>query len=200
MCHLGIEPIAPGSLVHKQQHDQQQKHQQPHEVLEFLSNLTPGSLKYNETVQNLHRSKRCLNCGHTKNFHRRIGHHVLQQTMYHQGHFNRTDWHHNMPKHNSSSSAASHPGSEASQQYFNCHGVSSYAWLLIFIYITFALCVLHFLDVSESAVFTVAIVTASLPLVELFWSTFRLSVEKGTGESFSIFLYCFWRFTSKKHI
>ena len=47
--------------------------------MEYLTNLTPGSITYNQTVQKLRRrDKRNLENRHLRYFHRRLGHHFYE--------------------------------------------------------------------------------------------------------------------------
>lgn len=59
----------------------------------------------------------------------------------------------------------------------NCGRTQIYSIVLLFVYILFAACLVSFLVISESAVFTVCVVTAALPLVGVFWSLFEISYE-----------------------
>jgi hypothetical protein len=60
---------------------------------------------------------------------------------------------------------------------FNCLfllQVAIYAWPFLVAYILFMFSSLHFLIISESAVFTVAVSTIALPLAGIWWSLFRM--------------------------
>lgn len=62
----------------------------------------------------------------------------------------------------------------------DCSQVTIYSWILILTYISFSVFLIEFLIVTESAVFTVAVVTAALPLIGIFWSLFELT-NQGTS-------------------
>uniref|UniRef100_A0A1B0C9J1 Uncharacterized protein n=1 Tax=Lutzomyia longipalpis TaxID=7200 RepID=A0A1B0C9J1_LUTLO len=57
----------------------------------------------------------------------------------------------------------------------DCGHCQMYALLLVGVYLIFAVCIVNFLIVAESAVFTVTVITATLPLVGIFWSIFKIS-------------------------
>ncbi|XP_059619869.1 uncharacterized protein LOC132263882 [Phlebotomus argentipes] len=57
----------------------------------------------------------------------------------------------------------------------DCGRCQLYSLLLVGVYIMFTVCFVNFLSVAESAVFTVTVVTATLPLVGIFWSVFKIS-------------------------
>lgn len=60
----------------------------------------------------------------------------------------------------------------------NCGRVQIYAILLLVVYILFAACLVNFLVISESAVFTVCVIAAALPLIGIFWSLFEISFDQ----------------------
>lgn len=62
----------------------------------------------------------------------------------------------------------------------NCARVQIYAVVLLLVYLVFAVALINFLLISESAVFCLCVVTASLPLVGIFWSMFEISTEQQT--------------------
>lgn len=64
----------------------------------------------------------------------------------------------------------------------DCGQLSVYALLTIFAYILFIICLYNFLFLSESAVFTVAVISAALPISGIFWSIFELTTLNNTGE------------------
>lgn len=64
----------------------------------------------------------------------------------------------------------------------DCDQVKKYAWLFIIVYMVFAICLLKFLIVSESAVFTIAVITGALTLVGIFWSMFELTTKNYLGK------------------
>lgn len=55
-----------------------------------------------------------------------------------------------------------------------CQQVATYAWPFLVAYIFFTFSSLHFLIISESAVFTIAVSTVALPLAGIWWSLFRV--------------------------
>lgn len=57
----------------------------------------------------------------------------------------------------------------------DCGQCQIYSILLIGVYIIFTVCFVNFLTVAESAVFTVTVITSTLPLVGIFWSVFKIS-------------------------
>lgn len=59
----------------------------------------------------------------------------------------------------------------------NCGRTQIYALVLLVVYILFAACLINFLIISESAVFTVCVVTGALPLMGIFWSLFEVSFD-----------------------
>ena len=52
--------------------------------------------------------------------------------------------------------------------------MATYAWPFLVAYIFFTFSSLHFLIISESAVFTIAVSTVALPLAGIWWSLFRV--------------------------
>lgn len=72
----------------------------------------------------------------------------------------------------------------------DCDQVKKYAWLFIIVYMVFAVCLLKFIIVSESAVFTIAVVTGALTLVGIFWSLFELTTKNYLGEFFTLLFSC----------
>lgn len=59
----------------------------------------------------------------------------------------------------------------------NCGRTQIYAVVLLGVYLLFAACLINFLIISESAVFTVCVVTGALPLIGVFWSLFEVSYD-----------------------
>ncbi|XP_020289576.1 uncharacterized protein LOC109857556 isoform X3 [Pseudomyrmex gracilis] len=57
-----------------------------------------------------------------------------------------------------------------------CSNVSSHGWIFLFAYVVFAISILNFLSLCESAVFSVATATVSLPLSGIWWSIYRMDV------------------------
>lgn len=62
-----------------------------------------------------------------------------------------------------------------------CLPLAKYSLLFCCAYILFVLCVLQFLFLTESAVFTVAVVSIALPVGGIFWSIFELTTEQNVG-------------------
>ncbi|XP_067004999.2 uncharacterized protein [Anabrus simplex] len=60
-----------------------------------------------------------------------------------------------------------------------CNHVTEYAWPFLAAYVVFAVSSMHFLILSESSVFTVAMTTAALPLGSIWWSLFRMNMHEG---------------------
>ncbi|XP_055842320.1 uncharacterized protein LOC129909273 [Episyrphus balteatus] len=54
-----------------------------------------------------------------------------------------------------------------------------YALILICTYVGFVACLFNFLSISQSAVFTVAMATGTLPFTGLFWSFYKLDTRNG---------------------
>lgn len=63
-----------------------------------------------------------------------------------------------------------------------CANVSSHGWTFLFAYIVFAISILNFLSLCESAVFTVATATVSLPLSGIWWSIYRMDIGLHGGK------------------
>ncbi|XP_048269299.1 uncharacterized protein LOC126925938 [Bombus affinis] len=59
----------------------------------------------------------------------------------------------------------------------NCSNISTRGWIFLIAYIIFSISVLNFLSISESAVFTVATATVSLPLSVIWWSIYKMDVH-----------------------
>lgn len=70
----------------------------------------------------------------------------------------------------------------------DCSQVAIYSWILILTYISFSVFLLEFLIVTESAVFTIAVVTGALPLIGIFWSLFEMT-NQGTLSKFVIKIF-----------
>lgn len=58
----------------------------------------------------------------------------------------------------------------------SCSNVSTHGWTFLFAYIAFSISMLNFLSMCESAVFSVAAATVSLPLSGIWWSIYRMDV------------------------
>ncbi|XP_012270816.1 uncharacterized protein LOC105694572 isoform X2 [Orussus abietinus] len=61
----------------------------------------------------------------------------------------------------------------------SCSSIASHGWTFLLAYVVFSISALSFLVMSESAVFTVAATTVSLPLSGIWWSIYRL--DPGTS-------------------
>lgn len=201
-------------------------------TLDFLSNLTPGSSIYNETVQKLRRSRRHIN--HNNYFHKRIN--INSQKSTNSLKFNdqinettsnrtvhlhvngsETDsvasslsssistnqtnnkmqnvekyWkkykNHMKSKHKSAFSENQTP-LKVSQLILNdsnvamdCKHLMLYSVLFVGVYVIFVVCLIQFLFMTESAVFTVAVVSSSLPVSGIFWSLFELQTSENVGK------------------
>lgn len=57
----------------------------------------------------------------------------------------------------------------------SCGYIPTYGWLFIFNYIVYSITTIKFLSISQSAVFTVALVTVALPISGLWWSMFQIN-------------------------
>ena len=66
----------------------------------------------------------------------------------------------------------------------NCSNISTHGWIFLIAYSTFAISVLNFLSISESAVFTVAAATVSLPLSGIWWSIYKMDIHGGESTNF----------------
>ena len=64
-----------------------------------------------------------------------------------------------------------------------CANVFSHAWIFLFAYVTFAISILNFLSMCESAVFSVAAATVSLPLSGIWWSIYKMDVGVNGGKN-----------------
>lgn len=234
-------------------------------ALEFLSNLTPNSYLYNQTVQKLRRNKRDIDNRHLSYFHKKINTHRDSHDGYgdisnnannhtvdnnnnkadneqlainklrenETMHLNRQHHHHSTASQStddilstvsattSSSSSSSIPQSRKinTEKYGkklknytkykhkiiinshnqtpmkistlilhtngrrnDCGQLSLYALLTICVYIAFTVALYNFLFLSESAVFTVAVMSAALPVSGIFWSVFELTTMDKMGK------------------
>ncbi|XP_032667239.1 uncharacterized protein LOC116842314 isoform X1 [Odontomachus brunneus] len=57
-----------------------------------------------------------------------------------------------------------------------CSNVSSHGWTFLFAYVVFSISMLNFLSLCESAVFSVAVATVSLPLSGIWWSIYKMDI------------------------
>ncbi|XP_015601302.1 uncharacterized protein LOC107270636 isoform X2 [Cephus cinctus] len=62
-----------------------------------------------------------------------------------------------------------------------CSNVSGHGWTFLFSYVVFAISSMNFLAMTESAVFTVAAATVSLPLSGIWWSIYKMDVGVNGG-------------------
>lgn len=200
LCHFNIEYKVPAKMNHQA-------------TLDFLSNLTPGSSIYNETVQKLRRSRRHIN--HKSYFHKRINidsqkstnnsvrfndqtnETIANLTTPSTSHaiklqHNVEKWkkykNHMKNKHKSAFNENQTP-LKVSQLILNdsvvvtdCKHLMLYSFLFAGVYAVFAICLIHFLFMTESAVFAVAVVSASLPVSGIFWSLFELTTTDFVGK------------------
>lgn len=60
-----------------------------------------------------------------------------------------------------------------------CSNISTHGWIFLIAYIVFSISALNFLSMCESAVFTVAAATVSLPLSGIWWSIYKMDVHGG---------------------
>lgn len=63
-----------------------------------------------------------------------------------------------------------------------CSNTATHGWTFLAAYIVFSISVLNFLSMCESAVFTVATATVSLPLSGIWWSIYKMDVSPHGGE------------------
>lgn len=214
LCHFNIQYEVPATMNHQA-------------TLDYLSNLTPGSSIYNETVQKLRRSRRHIN--HKKYFHKRINSHtfndqinetVLNRTTHLHSNSSEPDAvapsaanqtnkqhtnvekylrkykNHIKSKHKSAFNENQTPV-KVSQLILNdsnivmdCKHLMVYSFLFAGVYVVFGVCLIRFLFLTESAVFTVAVVSSSLPVSGIFWSLFELTTSDFVGEYLSSSVAC----------
>ena len=65
-----------------------------------------------------------------------------------------------------------------------CLPLMKFSLLFCVVYILFSICLLQFIFFTESAVYTVTIVSVALPVSGIFWSLFELTAKNGIGEWF----------------
>lgn len=219
LCHLNIQ----SKKVPDQSH--------ANHTLDFLSNLTPASALYNETVRRLRRQRRhafhqnsaltplgssiasnqLTNLTDTQDSgHNRLAYHLntaphrrTNETAYSQkAHMNRywkkyKSYMHNRQKVAAlvASSHRTHTANQTptkvAQLILNkepllngdkCLPLARYALLLSVVYVLFAMSTFHFLFLTESAVFTMTVMAAALPVGGIFWSLFELTTRSGVGK------------------
>lgn len=77
-----------------------------------------------------------------------------------------------------------------------CSNISIHGWIFLIAYIVFSISALNFLSMCESAVFTVAAATVSLPLSGIWWSIYKMDVHGGELATFNcVSNYCCYFFT-----
>lgn len=74
-----------------------------------------------------------------------------------------------------------------------CSNISTHAWIFLIAYIVFSISALNFLSMCESAVFTVAAATVSLPLSGIWWSIYKMDVHGGKWHlTIYVNYYCYF--------
>lgn len=63
-----------------------------------------------------------------------------------------------------------------------CSNIPSHGWIFLFSYVLFVISMVNFLSMCESAVFTVAAATVSLPLSGIWWSLYKMDVGSNGGQ------------------
>ncbi|KAG7212621.1 hypothetical protein KM043_012910 [Ampulex compressa] len=63
----------------------------------------------------------------------------------------------------------------------SCSNVSSHGWTFVLAYVVFVISILNFLSMCESAVFSVATATVSLPLSGIWWSIYKMDIGPNGG-------------------
>lgn len=71
---------------------------------------------------------------------------------------------------------------EPSMNGVKCLPLAQFALLLSVVYVLFAMSTFHFLFLTESAVFTMTVIAAALPVGGIFWSLFELTTSSGVGK------------------
>lgn len=229
------------------------------EALEFLSNLTPGSYLYNETVQKLRRNKRkienidvrhdkinlanntipllmdksqstltmgkastttastpivdvmelsteqqkqlnllssnsiSMTVNHTtattstfisSTIRRKINSNKNWRKGKNHGKYKHKNWnasnngHSNTHKHTPVKISTLVFNSNGRRRHHDCNQLNRYALLIVGLYIAFTFALYNFLLMSESAVFSAAVLSAALPVAGIFWSMFQLATYK----------------------
>ncbi|XP_055374954.1 uncharacterized protein LOC129607803 [Condylostylus longicornis] len=125
---------------------------------------------------------------HLKLFHRRLGHHFYESEHLSIHELNHSLHHGYFKSKYRNITSTQTPlisrliiHSDNEEDRVDCGRVASYSWLLIANYIAFIIFLFYFLDYSESAVFSIAVITSALPFIGLFWSMFRLEHLNGTA-------------------
>lgn len=74
-----------------------------------------------------------------------------------------------------------------------CSNISTHGWIFLIAYIVFSISALNFLSMCESAVFTVAAATVSLPLSGIWWSIYKMDVHGGKWHlTIYVNYYCYF--------
>lgn len=193
-------------------------------TLDFLSNLTPGSSIYNETVQKLRRNRRHIS--HKQYFHKRINYNNQKSTKSLNDEINETitnrtvhlrwngsdtstyivastnqtnkmmnlekywkKYKNHMKNKHKSAYNENHTPVKVSQLVLNdsvtvmdCKHLMIYSFFFVGVYVIFGISLIQFLFLTESAVFTVAVVSSSLPVGGIFWSLFELKTKEYVGK------------------
>ncbi|XP_076631780.1 uncharacterized protein LOC143346945 isoform X2 [Colletes latitarsis] len=63
----------------------------------------------------------------------------------------------------------------------SCSNIATHGWTFLIAYLVFSISVLNFLSMCESAVFTIATTTVSLPLSGIWWSIYKMDVGAHGG-------------------
>lgn len=63
-----------------------------------------------------------------------------------------------------------------------CSNVSGHGWTFLLAYIVFSISIINFLSLCESAVFSVAVATVSLPLSGIWWSIYKMDIGLHGGK------------------
>lgn len=71
---------------------------------------------------------------------------------------------------------------DSSMNSYKCLPLAQYALLLSVVYVLFAMSTFHFIFLTESAVFTMTVMAAALPVAGIFWSLFELTTRNGVGK------------------
>lgn len=69
------------------------------------------------------------------------------------------------------------------QDFNDCGNIFPFSWLFLGSYILFSIVSVKFLMISQSAVYTIAVMSSSLPIVGIWWSLFKLVPLQNGGSS-----------------
>lgn len=64
----------------------------------------------------------------------------------------------------------------------SCSNIGTHGWTFLVAYTMFSIAALNFLSMNESAVFTVATATVSLPLSGIWWSIYKMDIGVHGGK------------------